>query len=426
VRCPRCQRASPDDAVFCPGCGAPLAFRAEPSPRRLDRSISLDRRAAGREALLDPSLEGAGSAAWDLAPALAEATSRHAPLPPIGAGDDLESGPAPFRHAPFPGIEADDLEFGPIPELAPELEPGPAPALAMRDAPDPEAFEPVRASAPRPQALAEPGAWALSGPEGFDEEPAAPGATAPGEDRPFSRALGLAPDPVVPDDLGLVPEDEPGGPGEPGALELPPRAGGEPLAAGLARELDLGLALEGHLEPGEDRELDLALPASARSAQLPLPLRETKPRLRPARPARRAAAWAVDAAPLALLWLGALAALYDRVPLSPGDRAGLIERMLRDGGALALPLLAGVATLALVHQTLAHALAGATLGKRLLGLRVVSDDGERPSVERCAARAALSAASVLLLGLGLLPALFTGSGRALHDISAGTRVVEAP
>ena len=65
-------------------------------------------------------------------------------------------------------------------------------------------------------------------------------------------------------------------------------------------------------------------------------------------------------------------------------------------------------------------------GKRLFGLRVVSDDGARPSVERCAARAALSAASVLLLGLGLLPALFTRSGRALHDISAGTRVVESP
>ena len=71
-------------------------------------------------------------------------------------------------------------------------------------------------------------------------------------------------------------------------------------------------------------------------------------------------------------------------------------------------------------------MSGATLGKRLFGLRVVSDDGARPSVERCAARAALSAASVLLLGLGLLPALFTRSGRALHDISAGTRVVESP
>lgn len=369
MRCPRCQRASPDEAVFCPGCGAPLAFRAEPTPRPLDLSISLDRR-AGRELSLDPLHEAARAAAWDL-------------------------GAAPARSLPGAfHAEDDELEFGPVPELAPDLEPGPGPALAE------VAVRAAREPAPGP------------GPVDPAEAP----------ERPLARALGLAPDPVVPDDLGL-PDGPPGERREPD-LVLRGAPAGADAGPVLDRELDLALDVQGR--PEAERDLDVSLPPSAQPDQLPLPLRDVGPRLRGARPVRRAAAWAVDAAPLGLLWVGGLSALYDRVPLSPGDHAGLLERVLRDGGALALPLLAVVATLALVHQTVAHALAGATLGKWLLGLRVVSEVGERPSVGRCAARAGLSAASVLLLGLGLLPALFTRSGRALHDISAGTRVVESP
>jgi uncharacterized RDD family membrane protein YckC len=78
-----------------------------------------------------------------------------------------------------------------------------------------------------------------------------------------------------------------------------------------------------------------------------------------------------------------------------------------------------------VYATLAHALAGATLGKRLLGLAVVGPDGRRPSLGRSAARAGLAILSATLLGLGLLLALFTRSGRALHDLAARTWVVDA-
>lgn len=370
MRCPRCQRTSPDEAVFCHGCGAPLAFRAEPTPRPLDLSISLDRRAGARELSLDPDREAAHVPPWDLRGRLGLASP---PSPSAALRDEVDG----------------EIEFGPVPELAPDLEPGPGPALEQIAA---TVREPSRAP----------------GPAGPGDDP----------DRPLARALGLAPDPVVPDDLGL-PGGAAGDRGEPDLV-----LGGAPVTAGLERELDLALDVPGR--PEDDRDVDVSLPPSARPDQLPLPLREVGPRLRGARPARRAAAWAVDAAPLALLWVGGLAALYDGVPLSPGDHAGLLERVLRDGGALALPLVGVIATLALVHQTLAHALAGATLGKWLLGLRVVSEEGDRPSVGRCAARAALSAASVLLLGAGLLPALFTRSGRALHDISAGTRVVESP
>jgi uncharacterized RDD family membrane protein YckC len=45
---------------------------------------------------------------------------------------------------------------------------------------------------------------------------------------------------------------------------------------------------------------------------------------------------------------------------------------------------------------------------------------------RSAARSALAALSVAALGLGVLLAFFTRSGRALHDLLARTWVVEAP
>ncbi|WP_245529949.1 RDD family protein [Anaeromyxobacter dehalogenans] len=144
---------------------------------------------------------------------------------------------------------------------------------------------------------------------------------------------------------------------------------------------------------------------------------------------RRAASWAIDVLPFAALAIWALQAIAGAVPLAPGEPGGpahALDLALRDGGAIALPLAAGAVILGLVYQTLGHALAGATLGKLALGLRVVGPDGRRPTLARSAARAALSAASVLLLGLGLLAALFTRSGRSLHDLAAGTWVVEAP
>ncbi len=275
--------------------------------------------------------------------------------------------------------------------------------------------------------------------------------------RALDLALGRAADPVGPDDLGLGQDgevDASPGPdelnrdldlgGPPGAATPPrpfaaaardlalsaPRGrapGGEhrpDLALDLGREALAGLAGVAALAGGS--ELDLALPAVARPDALHLPLPRVAARRRGARAGRRAASWAVDATPFVALWVAALAAVYARVPVSPGAQASTWELVLRDGGAIARPLLLGVGLLALVYQTLAHALAGATLGKWLFGLRLVGPDGARPSVGRSAARAALSAASVLVLGLGLLPALFTRSGRAAHDISSGTRVVEAP
>jgi len=150
---------------------------------------------------------------------------------------------------------------------------------------------------------------------------------------------------------------------------------------------------------------------------------------RRAPPWKRAAAWLADGLILAvfgaaLLWL-VLAAGGPRPPVG-GDGLEWILDAVTAEARLALPLLAVLLVAAFVHGTLGHGLMGATLGKRLLGLRVVSRDGLPLSLSRSAARAALAILSFLLLGLGCLLALFTRSGRALHDFLAGTYVVELP
>jgi resuscitation-promoting factor RpfA len=154
--------------------------------------------------------------------------------------------------------------------------------------------------------------------------------------------------------------------------------------------------------------------------------------LRRAAPWKRAASWVVDGLLLGLI--GAL--LFSLVASMSGLSATgagpsarqtgldwLIDGATRHQG-LVLPTLAVLAAASFVHATLGHALMGATLGKRLLGLRVVGRDGRRPTLGRSAVRAALALLSFLLLGLGCLLALFTVSGRALHDFLAGTYVVE--
>jgi uncharacterized RDD family membrane protein YckC len=71
---------------------------------------------------------------------------------------------------------------------------------------------------------------------------------------------------------------------------------------------------------------------------------------------------------------------------------------------------------------------GQTVGKMLMGLRVVGDTvdsiDDNLTMAQAALRAVLAPLSVLALGLGWLPALF-GRGLALHDRLAHTRVIRA-
>lgn len=141
---------------------------------------------------------------------------------------------------------------------------------------------------------------------------------------------------------------------------------------------------------------------------------------------RRAAAWVVDGLPFLFLFAWGLGSLRGEGIV--GGVAALLRAVeLAEGTVtLALPLLAAVALAGFVYHFLAHLLAGATLGKWLLRLRVVGPDGRPPTLGRSAARAALALVSVATLGLGLILALFTRSGRALHDLVASTWVVEPP
>jgi uncharacterized RDD family membrane protein YckC len=125
---------------------------------------------------------------------------------------------------------------------------------------------------------------------------------------------------------------------------------------------------------------------------------------------RRVGAWAIDAGVVALATaVPALLAL-----LQPGvAHVG--------GAALAF---AGLAAFA--YRALGHALMSATFGQRAFGLRVIGPDGGPPGLARSGARAALAVLGTAALGAGLMPAIFTRSGRGLHDRWARTVVVLEP
>lgn len=130
---------------------------------------------------------------------------------------------------------------------------------------------------------------------------------------------------------------------------------------------------------------------------------------------RRAAAWAIDvpvlaaacAPPVLLAWYA----------LQGGQ--DLLATLVPTAAAFA-------ALLGFAYAAIGHAVMGATLGKRLLGLQVVGPDGERPGLARSAARSGLAVLGAAGLGVGVLMALFTRSGRSLHDLVADTVVIRAP
>ena len=69
-------------------------------------------------------------------------------------------------------------------------------------------------------------------------------------------------------------------------------------------------------------------------------------------------------------------------------------------------------------------LSGQTLGMMICGLKIIRKDGGEASIKRIALRNTLGyLATLLTLGIGLLMAVVTPSGRALHDYIAGTMVV---
>ncbi len=211
---------------------------------------------------------------------------------------------------------------------------------------------------------------------------------------------------------------------------LPPPLPGPPPAEGEAQHADELAALErSHWDLGRAAAARETARDTARDA-LPDPevdMREVH--VVRAEDWRRVVAWLVDAVPFAAAGI-ALARRFVReagaaLSVPPEGLDGLLDLLARER-VIAVSVACAVALALAVYATLAHALGGATLGKRLVGIRVVGPDGAPPSPARSAIRSGLALVSAALLGLGFLLAFFTRTGRALHDLVARTWVVKAP
>jgi|CXWL01.1.fsa_nt_gi uncharacterized RDD family membrane protein YckC len=81
------------------------------------------------------------------------------------------------------------------------------------------------------------------------------------------------------------------------------------------------------------------------------------------------------------------------------------------------------ATLLFAYQLFGN-VSGGTIGKRLMGLRLVARDGGEPDFTRSLIRALAWLVGTPLGNFGFLVALFNRENRALHDYLSGTVVVE--
>jgi uncharacterized RDD family membrane protein YckC len=75
------------------------------------------------------------------------------------------------------------------------------------------------------------------------------------------------------------------------------------------------------------------------------------------------------------------------------------------------------------YFTLLVGMWGATLGKRMLGMRIVRSDGRRVGIGRALGRELATILSLILLLAGYLMVAFRSDKRALHDLIADTVVI---
>jgi len=159
-----------------------------------------------------------------------------------------------------------------------------------------------------------------------------------------------------------------------------------------------------------DREpsLELAAPPWARLAASPPATDDPIPSLRPAGFWRRAGALVVDAGVWFLL-------------LRLGD-LGTVALARWELAARAFDYTWGLVVPA-AYVVLMHGTAGRTLGKMLVGARVVTATGEAVGYPRALLRLVAWFVSALPLLGGFIMAGVRPDRRALHDLIAGTRVI---
>lgn len=88
-----------------------------------------------------------------------------------------------------------------------------------------------------------------------------------------------------------------------------------------------------------------------------------------------------------------------------------------------LAWLLGLAGWAVVYTVVGLTISGRTIGKTLLGLKVVTRGGMPLGIGRASGRTLVMPLSFALLGLGLVGIVLGRERRALHDVIAGTAVV---
>ena len=103
-----------------------------------------------------------------------------------------------------------------------------------------------------------------------------------------------------------------------------------------------------------------------------------------------------------------------------------IDLILRRDGTyvLAAPLATALLVLWMfAYYTVPLAIAGRTLGKAIVGLRVVTREGHPLRARQAVVRVLVLPFSLALLGLGLVGAVFGRERRTLHDLAAGSAEV---
>ncbi len=139
---------------------------------------------------------------------------------------------------------------------------------------------------------------------------------------------------------------------------------------------------------------------------------------------RRMGSLAIDAVVLVALFLclgvaGILGEPWASIDLFEPDEVGRALIL----GQLNLGLFVGL-VLAFLYSLLCHGIMGRSLGKLIVGTKLVrSKDGESPSWSQTSLRAFLAIPGTLLAGIGIMWPFLSPRSRSLHDILSRTLVV---
>lgn len=142
---------------------------------------------------------------------------------------------------------------------------------------------------------------------------------------------------------------------------------------------------------------------------------------------KRAAAYAIDGFAIGIVvWILQIIVIgmFFGLGAADADDPGALMAGLGLTGMLVGLVLVPLALQALYYAGFHASGKQATLGKMAVGIKVVDEDGQRISFGRGLGRFFATILSALILCIGYLMAAFTDRSRALHDMIAGTLVVD--